>query len=152
MKNNTFSAETQGIVFSKSSKKEDRIGPEAKDKIKLKKLGGVENPIVDDSCLNEYSEETINYYKKSMAKELNRSVDLPLEQQFRENWNWEDSWQRYELDNELQDLSYFTEMDGNDLIHLVRKMDNFFMERGISYTFIKNFEKACIAFNKLNKQ
>ena len=31
-------------------------------------------------------------------------------------------------------------MDPNDLVHLIRKMENFFRERGISDYFIRNYE------------
>jgi hypothetical protein len=75
-----------------------------------------------------------------MKKNLIRSIDLPLEEQYKENWGWEDSYQRYELDQEFQDKEYFQDMDPDDLIHLVRKMDNFLRERGISDFF---FEKLC---------
>ena len=87
-----------------------------------------------------------------MKKEPLRSVDLPLEEQFRENWGWENSYQRYELDNDFQDIGYFYDMDPEDLCHLVRKMDNFMMERGISYVFIHNFYLAIKAFNELDKK
>lgn len=87
-----------------------------------------------------------------MRKELNCSIDLPLEEQFGENWGWEDSFQRYELDREFKDNEYFEEMDSEDLIHMLRKMRYFLMERGISEYFIKNYEKACLAFNMLNEQ
>lgn len=84
-------------------------------------------------------------------KELYKSIDLPLEEQFKENWNWEDSYQRYELDQEIQDKEYFQNMDGDDFIHLIRKMDNFLMERGISCYFIKNYYLACIVFDEFNR-
>ena len=85
-----------------------------------------------------------------MPKELLKSIDLPLEMQFRENWGWEDSLQCYELDTEYQDMSYFTDMDPDDLIKLIRKMDNFLKERGLSDHFISNFSEASVAFEALN--
>ncbi len=86
-----------------------------------------------------------------MVKELNKSIDLPLEDQFRENWNWENSSQRYELDIDFQEKSYFTEMDPEELCFLVRHLDNFMMERGISYTMLHNYYHAIHAFNKLDE-
>ncbi len=87
-----------------------------------------------------------------MNKELLASIDLPLEEQFRENWGWENSFQRLQLDREFQEKSYFTEMDPEELIFLVRHMDNFLMERGISYPFLRNYELACHAFSKLDEK
>ena len=80
----------------------------------------------------------------------NFSIDLPLEEQIRENWGWENSFQRYLLDRDYQDMSFFTEMDPDDLIKLVRKMENFLQERGLSDYFISNFSKASVAFEALN--
>lgn len=87
-----------------------------------------------------------------MNKELIRSIDLPLEEQFRENWSWENSHQRYELDQEYQEKEYFQNMDPNDLCHLVRKMDNFLMERGISDCFYRNYYLAIQTFNELDEE
>ncbi|MBR4238305.1 MAG: hypothetical protein IKQ03_02695 [Prevotella sp.] len=87
-----------------------------------------------------------------MVKERNRSIDLPLEEQFAENHGWEDSYQRYQLDREFQDSDYFYEMDSDDFFHLIRKMDNFLRERGISEYFISNYAKACVAFEETQKR
>lgn len=78
----------------------------------------------------------------------NFSIDLPLEEQFRENWGWEDSFQRYELDREFQDKEYFEAMEANDFIKLIRKLDNFLMERGLSEYFIRNYGLACQVFEE----
>ena len=85
-------------------------------------------------------------------KELNRSIDLPLEEQFRENWGWEDSSQRELVDCDFLDLSYFTSQDPDDLIRLVRKMDNFLRERGISECYLKNYYLAVRAFYALDEE
>ncbi len=86
-----------------------------------------------------------------MKKELNKSIDLPREMQFGENWGWEESLQRYQLDREFQKKSYFTDMDPEDFLHLIRKLDNFLMERGISEYFIRNFALACEVFDEMDK-
>lgn len=67
------------------------------------------------------------------------SINLPLEEQYGENQGWEESTQRFEIDSNFQDLDYFTSMDGNDLIKLIRKMENFLRERGISIYFFRNY-------------
>lgn len=87
-----------------------------------------------------------------MVKELNRSIDLPLEAQFAENHGWEDSYERYQLDREFQDIEYFYEMDPEEFFHLIRKMDNFLRERGISEYFISNYGKANVAFVEIEKR
>ena len=86
-----------------------------------------------------------------MKKKLIRSIDLPLEEQYKENWGWEDSYQRYELDQLFLDKEYFQDMDPDDLIRLVRKMDNFLRERGISVCFGRNFVLASQVFSELDK-
>lgn len=86
-----------------------------------------------------------------MNKELNCSIDLPLEEQFGENRGWENSNQRYELDTMFQDKEYFQDMDPEDLCHLVRKMDNFLMERGLTYYFLNNYFLAIQAFKNLDE-
>ena len=87
-----------------------------------------------------------------MAKELSKSIDLPREMQFRENWGWEDSFQCYQLDREFQEKSFFTDMDSEEFLHLIRKMDNFLMERGISEYYIRNFALACRVFDEMNNE
>lgn len=77
------------------------------------------------------------------------SIQIPQENRFGENWEWEDSGQCYELDTEFQDMRYFEEMDADELIYLIRKMDNFLRERGISHAFTDNYGKCCHAFHKL---
>lgn len=86
------------------------------------------------------------------VKELNKSIDLPLEAQFAENHGWENSYQRYELDQEFQDIDYFYCMDPDEFFHLTRKMDNFLRERGISEYFISNYRNANVAFVEIEKQ
>lgn len=85
-----------------------------------------------------------------MNKELNCSIDLPLEEQFGENRGWEDSYQRYELDTMFLEKEYFQDMDLDDFLHLIRKLDNFLMERGISEYFIRNFALACKVFDEID--
>lgn len=86
---------------------------------------------------------------KFKMKEPLRSSNLPEEKQFKENWGWENSFQRYEMDQEFQDKWYFECMEPNDLIKLVRKMENFFMERGISIYFMRNYLLASKVFEEL---
>lgn len=87
-----------------------------------------------------------------MPKERNKSIELPLDAQFRENWGWENSNQLLELDTEFQDMDYFYNMDPEDFFHLIRKMDNFLRERGLSEYFISNYGKANIAFHFIEKK
>lgn len=80
------------------------------------------------------------------------SIQLPPENRFGENWTWEDSEQCYELDHEFHSQYYFDDMDADDLCHLIRKMDNFLRERGISDHFIQNYGKCCHAFHKFDEK
>ena len=98
---------------------------------------------------DEYFVMSIKPFNFVKMKELYRSIELPPEKQFGENWNWENSSQQYELDSEFKDLSYFTNMEDNDLISIVRKMENFLMERGISSCFMRNYALADEAFRKM---
>jgi hypothetical protein len=84
--------------------------------------------------------------------ERSRSTILPLECQFGENWDWEDSLQCYELDSEFLDNEYFEDMDADDLIKMVRHMENFMMERGVNMYFFRNYAKADKAFEELDKR
>ena len=77
-----------------------------------------------------------------IMRERNKSIDLPLEMQFGENRKWEESFQRYQLDQDFQEKSYFAEMDADEFLHLIRKLDNFLMERGVSEYFIRNYALA----------
>lgn len=88
------------------------------------------------------------YKRKSKMKDLLRSIDLPLEEQYGENRGWENSHQRYEIDCEFQDREYFRCMSFDELYHIVRHMDNFLMERGISEYFIRNHDYAVEEFYK----
>ena len=72
--------------------------------------------------------------------------------QFGENRGWENCSQFYVLDRDFQEKSYFSEMDPNEFIHLIRKMDNFLMERGISEYFIRNYAYACVVFDEMNRR
>ena len=74
------------------------------------------------------------------------STELPLNFQYQENWGWEGYLQCYELDTEFKDKHYFQSMDPEDICRLVRKMDNFLMERGISYQFLRNYEHVLRAY------
>jgi len=87
-----------------------------------------------------------------MKKVPCKSIDLPREMQFGENWGWEDSFQRYQLDREFQEKSYFEDMDPEEFLHLIRKLDNFLMERGVSEYFIRNFALACQVFDEMGKE
>lgn len=98
---------------------------------------------------DEYFVISIKPFNFIRMKEPFRSIELPPEKQFGENWNWENSSQQYELDTEFKDLEYFTNMDDNDLIYLIRKMENFLMERGISCCFMRNYALADEAFRKM---
>ena len=100
--------------------------------------------------MNDILRENRRYTIDVLRKNQCRSYDIPLEHQYRENWHWEDSFQRYELDNEFQEKSYFQNMDPEDLCRLVRKMDNFLVERGVSYRFIRNYYLAVKTFNELD--
>lgn len=94
-----------------------------------------------------------DWRKKMRDMECRReSFWVPQENRFGENWTWEDSGQCYELDTEFQDRSYFENMDPDDLCHLVRHMENFMMERGITMAFFRNYAKADHAFEALDKQ
>ncbi len=83
-----------------------------------------------------------------MKKNLNFSIDIPLEEQYGENKGWENSVQRYELDSECQNKEYFEDMDFEDLLHVVRHTDNFIMERGVSEYMIHNHELAVEVFKE----
>lgn len=72
-------------------------------------------------------------------KNIIRSIELPLKEQYAENHGWENSYECYELDTEFRSLEHFLEMEENDLIRLIRKMDNFLEERGISTIFSRNY-------------
>lgn len=97
----------------------------------------IDNPIL----IYSYGKQKQPYY----------STELPLNSQFPENWGWENSSQFYELDTEFQDKEYFQNIEPVDICHLVRKMDNFLMERGISYKFLRNYEHVLRAFNSLDE-
>lgn len=142
---------SQDTATCTASQGEVRQSPLGANGIKLNTLGG-DNPS-EISLFGGYCNEyLINLKEMKKVKELNRSIDLPLEAQFAENFNWEDSFQRYELDQEFQDIDYFYSMDPDEFFHLIRKMDNFLRERGISEYFISNFGKANIAFAEIEKQ
>ena len=87
-----------------------------------------------------------------MTKQLYLSTELPLDAQLRENWGWENSNQLLELDTKFQDMDYFYEMDTEHFFHLIRKMDNFLRERGLSEYFISNYGKANVAFHYIDEK
>lgn len=49
-------------------------------------------------------------------------------------------------------MDFFYNMDPEDFFHLIRKMDNFLRERGLSEYFISNYGKANIAFHFIEKK
>ena len=81
-------------------------------------------------------------------RELNASITLPLERQWGENHNWENSLQCHTLDSQYVEKEYFSDMDFDELVKLIRKMDNFFDERGISTYFFRNFALADQVFRE----
>lgn len=142
---------SQDTATCTASQREVRQSPLGANVIMLNTLGG-ENPSEIALFGGSYNEYLINLKTMKKVKELNRSIDLPLEDQFAENHGWEDSSQRYLLDQEYQDIDFFYSMDPDEFFHLIRKMDNFLRERGISDYFISNFGKANIAFVEIEKQ
>ncbi len=75
-----------------------------------------------------------------------RSLELPQDEQWGENWKFECSRQCYELDTEFKDKYYFDQMDDEEKLCLIRKMENFIEERGVSVSFARNFallDQAC---------
>jgi len=86
-----------------------------------------------------------------MVKELIKSIDLPLEEQYKENFGWENSYQRNEIDSKFLDKEYFQSMNANDFIHLIRKMENFLRERGLSDYFIRNYGLADQVFREMDE-
>lgn len=101
----------------------------------------------DEYFVNSIS--PLNIKRKKPMQDFKSSSVLPLENQFHENWGWEDSYEFYKLDYEFKDLEYFTKMNDEELIHLIRKMDNFMTERGISDCFMRNYALADTAFRKM---
>ena len=95
------------------------------------------------------------YYKqikrRSKMKHLTRSVELPQDNQWGENWEWETSYQCYEVDAEFKDKSYFEQMDDEEKICLIRKMENFIEERGVSIAFARNYAKLDHVFHGLDE-
>lgn len=94
----------------------------------------------------ELSEDSSNPI--TTLKEPLKSIDLPLKDQFRENWFWEDSAERRALDNDFWEEEDFRRMDFCELAHLLRKMDNFLKERGVSECFFRNHQLAAKVFNE----
>lgn len=88
-----------------------------------------------------YKDEYYNKHRirRSNMKHLVRSVELPQDEQWPENWEFECSNECYELDVEHKDKWFFDKMDFNDNLTLCRYMRNFLEERGISVTFARNF-------------
>ena len=68
-----------------------------------------------------------------------RSLELPQDEQWGENWEFECSRECYELDTELMDKYYFDQMDDEEKWRLIRKMENFIEERGVSVPFARNY-------------
>jgi hypothetical protein len=73
-------------------------------------------------------------------------------QHYKENQGWENSSQRYELECEFLDEGYFEDMSLEELFWIIRRQENFLMERGIRYPFIHNFSLALHAFDKLKDE
>ncbi len=106
------------------------------------------NEWTDEYFVNSIS--PLNIKRNNIMQNFKSSIVLPLENQFHENWGWEESYQCYVLDYEFKTLEYFSNMDDEELIHLIRKMDNFLSERGISDCFMRNYALADEAFRKMN--
>ena len=85
-----------------------------------------------------------------MKKIRTISIVLPLEEQYRENQGWEDSFLCHELDRECKKIDYFRKMNHEELILLIRKMDNFLMERGVGDCFCRNYALADQAFHEMD--
>lgn len=111
------------------------------------------NKEIDDRLEECYHliDNPILIYSYGKQKQPYYSTELPLNSQFPENWGWENSAQFYELDTEFIDKDYFQNIEPVDICHLVRKMDKFLMERGISYKFLRNYEHVLRAFNSLDE-
>lgn len=101
----------------------------------------------DEYFVNSIS--PLNIKRNKTRQNFKSSIVLPLDDQLHENWGWEESYQCYELDYEFKELEYFTKMDEEELIRLIRKMDNFLIERGISDCFMRNYALADTAFRKM---
>lgn len=106
---------------------------------------------------NEWTDEyfvnsilPLNIKRNKAIQDFKSSIILPLDNQLHENWGWEDSFEFYVLDYSFKDMEYFTKMNDEELIHLIRKMDNFMTERGISDSFMRNYALADEAFRKMN--
>lgn len=83
-----------------------------------------------------------------MRKNLCRSIELPLEEQYGENHGWENGSECYRYDTESVDKDHFEEMDFNELVRKVRKMENFMEERGVSVWFFRNYALADQVFTE----
>lgn len=86
---------------------------------------------------------------KTKAKEPMFNTILPKEELFGENKNWEDSQQYYNLNTEFKELEDFRTMTSDERIHLLRHMENSFMERGLCIEFIRNYGLADQAFREM---
>ena len=89
---------------------------------------------------------------KSNMKNLIRSIDLPQESQFRENWEFETSEQCYDLDTDIKNMKYFRNMEDEDKGPLIRKMENFFEERGVHTTFARNYAMLSQALREMEEE
>lgn len=92
--------------------------------------------------------------RKSNMKHIVRSIERSQDKQWEENWSFECSNLGYELDTEFKDKTYFKKMDDSDKISLVRKMENFIEERGVSIIFLQNFAllyQSCREIDEIEK-
>lgn len=78
----------------------------------------------------------------------NGSMPIAPEMRYGENFKWEDSGEFYEMDREFSDDYYYSQLDFDSLLKLIRHMDNFICEHGISDYFLRNFEKCASEFKR----
>lgn len=80
-----------------------------------------------------------HFRRKSSMKHLVRSIELPQDMQWGENWEFECGHLCHELDTEFKNKYYFDQMDDEEKLSLIRKMENFVEERGVNVQFIRNY-------------
>lgn len=80
------------------------------------------------------------------------STIIPVDKRFEENRKWEEGQEFYMLDSGSIDKSHFDSMSFNDIFLLIRHMENFLMEHGISLHFMRYYATVDAIFNELDKQ
>lgn len=80
------------------------------------------------------------------------STIIPVDKRFEENRKWEEGQEFYMLDSGSIDKSHFDSMGFDDICLLIRHMENFLMEHGISQQFMRNYATVDAIFNELDKQ